>query len=177
MLALKSESSSFPFYLSYFLYLFEISYFQTMLRNFDTPFGKFSVEVYDGSIRRASFDEIHAYSDILQNGAQAMSQLHRYCSPLRLQPQGTPFQLKVWNCIGGVISGKTSTYKEIACKMGCSSAVRAVASALSRNPIAYLIPCHRIIRSDGQTGGYRWSSSRKKMILNFESTHATFGSG
>ena len=147
-----------------------------MLRNFDTPFGKYFVEIGDGLIRHAYFGEFDACSDIMQTGDQAMSKLHRYCSPLPLQPKGTPFQLQVWKCIGGITSGKTATYKEIACRLGCSSAVRAVASAISRNPIAYLIPCHRIIRSDGEIGGYRWSSSRKKKILNFESIRAKSGS-
>ena len=152
------------------------SYFQTMLQNFDTPFGKYFVEIGDGLIRHAYFGEFDTNSDVTQTDDQAMSKLHRYCSPFRLQPKGTPFQLRVWKCISGITSGKTSTYKEIACRLGCSSAVRAVASAISRNPIAYLIPCHRIIRSDGETGGYRWSSSRKKMILNHENIQEKFRS-
>ena len=146
-----------------------------MLRNFDTPFGKYFVEIGDGLIRHAYFGEFDAYSDVKQTGDQAISKLHRYCLPLPLRPQGTPFQLQVWKCIGGITSGKTATYKEIACRLVCSSAVRAVASAISRNPIAYLIPCHRIIRSGGQIGGYRWSSSRKKKILNFEAIQAKSG--
>ena len=147
-----------------------------MLRNFDTPFGKYFVEIREGLIGRAYFDEIDAYSDIMQSGDQAMSKLLRYCSPLRLQPQGTPFQLKVWKCVNGVTLGQTATYKEIAYRLGCSSAVQAVASAISKNPIAYLIPCHRVIRSNGEIGGYRWTSSRKKKILNFESIRAKSGS-
>ena len=88
--------------------------------------------------------------------------------------RGTPFQLQVWKCIGGVTSGKTATYKEIACGLGYPAAVRAVASAISRNPIAYLIPCHRIVRSNGEIGGYRWNSSRKKIILNYENIQLKF---
>ena len=145
-----------------------------MLRNFDTPFGKYFVEICGGLIRQAYFDEFDGHSDELKSGDQLMSELHRYCSSLRLQPQGTPFQLQVWKRIGGVTSGKTATYKEIACGLGYPSAVRAVASAISRNPIAYLIPCHRIVRSNGEIGGYRWNSSRKKIILNYENIQFKF---
>jgi O-6-methylguanine DNA methyltransferase len=147
-----------------------------MLRNFDTPFGKYFVEIGDGLITHAYFGEFDGDSPELKTGGQLMSKLHRYCSSLRLQPQGTPFQLQVWKCIGGVTSGKIATYKEIACGLGYPSAVRAVASAISRNPIAYLIPCHRIVRSNGEIGGYRWNSSRKKMILNYENIQVKFPS-
>ena len=144
-----------------------------MLRKFDTPFGNYFVEIGDGLIRHAYFGEFDASSDIMQAGDQAMSKLHRYCSPLRLQPKGTPFQLKVWECLCDVTWGQIATYKDIASGVGRASAVRAVASAISKNPIAYLIPCHRVIRSNGETGGYRWNSSRKKMLLAYESIHSS----
>ena len=147
-----------------------------MLRKFDTPFGKYFVEVCDGLIRQAYFDEFDGHSHELKTSDQLMTELHHYSSSLQLQPTGTPFQLKVWKYIGGVTSGKIATYKEIAYGLGYPSAVRAVASAISRNPIAHLIPCHRIVRSNGETGGYRWNSSRKKMLLNYESIQSTFHS-
>ena len=147
-----------------------------MLRKFDTPFGKYFVEVCDGLIRQAYFDEFDGHSHELKTSDQLMTELHHYSSSLQLQPTGTPFQLKVWKCLCEVSWGQIVTYKDIASVVGSASAVRAVASAISRNPIAYLIPCHRVIRSNGETGGYRWNSSRKKMLLNYESIQSTFHS-
>ncbi len=86
--------------------------------------------------------------------------------PLRLQ--GTPFQLKVWEALLKIPEGQLSSYQQIAEQIGHPKAVRAVASAVAQNPIAYLIPCHRVIRSTGVIGEYHWTQARKLALLSWE---------
>jgi AraC family transcriptional regulator of adaptative response/methylated-DNA-[protein]-cysteine methyltransferase len=82
--------------------------------------------------------------------------------------RGTPFQVQVWRALIRIPSGQLRTYQDISATIGNAGAVRAVGTAIGRNPIAYLIPCHRVIRSDGLTGGYRWEPERKMIINAFE---------
>lgn len=86
----------------------------------------------------------------------------------RLNPIGTDFQLSIWHALERIPTGKTATYAQIAETIGRPKAVRAVGTAIGANPIAYLIPCHRVIRSDGGLGGYRWGLECKKKMLEFE---------
>lgn len=81
---------------------------------------------------------------------------------------GTPFQLKVWEAILRIPSGLVLSYGDIGKAVGVPGASRAVGSALAANPVAYLIPCHRIIRETGTIGDYRWGSERKRAILSWE---------
>lgn len=81
---------------------------------------------------------------------------------------GTQFQANVWKKLLEIPVGKTATYSYIANKIDNSKAVRAVATAIGQNPIAWLIPCHRIIRKSGALGGYRWGIKIKKMMLSNE---------
>jgi O-6-methylguanine DNA methyltransferase len=147
-----------------------------MLRNFNTPFGKYVIEVFDGCIKRAYFGMLDGFTGKLGKGDELMLEMHRYCLSFPLRPVGTSFQLKVWESLCDVTWGQIVTYKDIASGVGRASAVRAVASAIAKNPIAYLIPCHRVIGSNGETGGYRWNNSRKKMLLTYESIQSTFHS-
>lgn len=78
---------------------------------------------------------------------------------------GTNFQLDVWNALTTIPSGQTRTYKDIAKQIGRPKSVRAVANAIGHNPIAVLVPCHRVIRADGNIGGYRWGTDIKKKLL------------
>lgn len=78
---------------------------------------------------------------------------------------GTTFQRQVWRELTRLKKGETITYGELAARIGRPTAVRAVATAVSRNPVAVLIPCHRVIRGDGQIGGYRWGAKLKKALL------------
>ncbi len=82
--------------------------------------------------------------------------------------QGTAFQEKVWRVLRGVPVGKTMNYKEVAVAMGKPDAHRAVANACGANPVALLIPCHRVVRADGSSGGYRWGIERKSKLLKSE---------
>ena len=85
-----------------------------------------------------------------------------------LQPHGTPFQQCVWNALLKIPSGKTLTYGEIAAQLGQPTATRAVASAIGRNPISVLIPCHRVIGKDGSLTGYAGGVERKAALLRLE---------
>ena len=87
---------------------------------------------------------------------------------IKLHIKGTDFQLKVWEALLTIPKGKLETYGEIAKKIAKPNASRAVGTAIGSNPIAYLIPCHRVIQSSGKTGGYRWNPIRKKAILGWE---------
>jgi AraC family transcriptional regulator of adaptative response/methylated-DNA-[protein]-cysteine methyltransferase len=89
-------------------------------------------------------------------------------TPLKLLLKGSPFQLQVWEALLTVPSGSMRSYQHIADTMGKPSAVRAVASAIARNPLAYLIPCHRVIRSTGALNNYRWGDTRKAAMLGWE---------
>jgi len=75
--------------------------------------------------------------------------------------QGTAFQEKVWQVLRGIPVGSTMNYKDVAKAMGKPDAHRAVANACGANPVALLIPCHRVVRADGSAGGYRWGVDRK----------------
>ncbi|WP_369427754.1 methylated-DNA--[protein]-cysteine S-methyltransferase [Porticoccus litoralis] len=82
--------------------------------------------------------------------------------------QGTAFQRQVWQALLEIPLGMTTTYQVIADAIDRPKAVRAVANAIGANPIAYFIPCHRVVRSDGGLGGYRWGVERKRAILDWE---------
>jgi AraC family transcriptional regulator of adaptative response/methylated-DNA-[protein]-cysteine methyltransferase len=84
---------------------------------------------------------------------------------LPLDVQATAFQLRVWDALRKIPYGETRTYAEVAAAIGSPAAVRAVASACARNRVAVVIPCHRVVRSDGASGGYRWGEERKRKLL------------
>ena len=93
-------------------------------------------------------------------------------SEIKLHLNGTPFQLKVWETLLKIPMGGLATYGNIADKIGMPGASRAVGTAIGNNPVAFLIPCHRVIKSDGKTGDYRWGSTRKSAILGWEAARA-----
>lgn len=82
---------------------------------------------------------------------------------------GAPFQIKVWEALLRIPSGHVTTYSEVAGSIGNPKAVRAVGTAIGRNPISFLIPCHRALRRDGSLGGYHWGLPVKRAILAWES--------
>jgi AraC family transcriptional regulator of adaptative response/methylated-DNA-[protein]-cysteine methyltransferase len=89
-------------------------------------------------------------------------------SPLPLLLKGTNFQIKVWEALLSIPTGSLTSYQDLARAIGKPTASRAVGSAVGANPIAYLIPCHRVIRSTGAFGNYRYGAVRKKAILLWE---------
>ena len=88
--------------------------------------------------------------------------------PFRLYLKGTPFQLKVWEALLLIPSGELCSYQQLADAIGASNSVRAVASAVAKNNIAYVIPCHRVIKGTGAFNAYRWGSLRKQVMITKE---------
>lgn len=88
-------------------------------------------------------------------------------SPL-LEPEGTRFQRRVWLAMTGIPSGSVLSYGRLAQALGAPRAARAVGAACGANPVALWIPCHRVVRSDGGSHGYRWGEARKAALLAWE---------
>ncbi len=89
-------------------------------------------------------------------------------SPLSLYVKGTNFQVRVWEALLRIPPARLANYEQLAAKIGKASAVRAVANAVACNPVALLIPCHRVIRKSGALGGYRWGTTRKQALIGWE---------
>ena len=89
---------------------------------------------------------------------------------LPLSIEGTAFQKTVWEALRAIPAGKTVSYAELAAKVGRPKAVRAVAGACAANRLAVVIPCHRVVRSDGNLSGYRWGMERKRALLEREAS-------
>ena len=85
---------------------------------------------------------------------------------------GAPFQIKVWEALLHIPSGHVTSYSEIAEAIGHPKAVRAVGTAVGRNPVSWLIPCHRALRKSGGLGGYHWGLPVKRAMLAWESARA-----
>lgn len=88
---------------------------------------------------------------------------------LPLDPEGTDFQQSVWKALGDIPFGKTISYMDLAKKLGDPKAIRAVAAANGKNPLWVVVPCHRVVGSDGSLTGYAGGIHRKKWLLNHES--------
>jgi AraC family transcriptional regulator of adaptative response/methylated-DNA-[protein]-cysteine methyltransferase len=86
-------------------------------------------------------------------------------TPLRLAVRGTNFQLKVWRALLEVAAAGPTTYRRVAHAAGVAGSERAVGNAIGRNPVAWLIPCHNVLRGDGSLGGYAWGEDRKRAML------------
>ena len=89
-------------------------------------------------------------------------------APVSLYVRGTDFQLQVWRALLEVPPGELTTYGRLAEAVGRPGAARAVGAAVAANPVAYLIPCHRVVRASGELGGYRWGVERKRAMLEWE---------
>ena len=87
-----------------------------------------------------------------------------------LDVAGTPFQHEVWQALRAIPAGERRTYGQIAATLGNAKGARAVARACAANPAALVIPCHRVVRGDGGSGGYRWGTERKQLLLAAERT-------
>lgn len=88
---------------------------------------------------------------------------------IKLHLKGSPFQIKVWQALLQIPFGQLNDYQTVARKIGQEKSFRAVGNAIGKNPIAFLIPCHRVIRSNGVIGQYRWGSDRKTAMIGWES--------
>lgn len=88
--------------------------------------------------------------------------------PIRLVLIGTDFEVRVWETLLRIPAGRQVTYSDVAAHIGKPSASRAVGSAVGRNPISFVVPCHRVLRKDGGLGGYHWGITRKRAIIGWE---------
>jgi AraC family transcriptional regulator of adaptative response/methylated-DNA-[protein]-cysteine methyltransferase len=111
--------------------------------------------------------------DLLQQNALFFFQ-HDWSklNQVKLHLKGTDFQLKVWETLLKIPMGQLSTYGTIAEKIHQPNAARAVGTAIGSNPVAFLIPCHRVIQSTGSFGQYHWGSTRKTAMLGWEAAHS-----
>lgn len=117
----------------------------------------------------ASFFE--KQDELQKNALSIFNQDWTELNTIKLHLKGTDFQLKVWESLLTIPMGKLSTYGNLAEKIGNPKASRAVGTAIGSNPVAFLIPCHRVIQSTGNIGGYMWGSERKQLIIGWESSH------
>ncbi len=88
--------------------------------------------------------------------------------PLRIVMIGSDFELRVWETLLRIPMGKASTYSDIAAHLGKPSAARAVGTAVGRNPVSFVVPCHRVMGKSGSLCGYHWGLTRKRAILGWE---------
>jgi AraC family transcriptional regulator of adaptative response/methylated-DNA-[protein]-cysteine methyltransferase len=111
--------------------------------------------------QKAAFDAwMRALAAYLEGGAASLD--------LPLDVRGTAFQMRVWRYLQTIPYGEVQSYAEVARGIGQPSAVRAVAQACASNTIALAIPCHRVIRGNGELGGYRWGLARKRTLIDRE---------
>ncbi|AEM69230.1 transcriptional regulator, AraC family [Allomuricauda ruestringensis DSM 13258] len=152
----------------------------------ESPFGKLIVASTSKGICHMSFidDDQTAFDDLKSRFPNAIYRqfLDKYQQDglsifqndwskqeqIKLHLNGTPFQLKVWETLLKIPSGSLSVYGSIAQKIERPKATRAVGSAIGKNPVAFLIPCHRVIQSSGKIGGYMWGNTRKSAIIGWE---------
>lgn len=153
----------------------------------DSPFGKMIVASTSKGICHmafaeegevVAFDRLKAnfpnarYSQIAdmiqQNALFVFSQDWSRLDEIKLHLKGTDFQIKVWETLLKVPSGRLTTYSDLAKRVGYAGASRAVGTAVGNNPVAFLIPCHRVIKATGETGQYHWGTVRKNAIIGWE---------
>jgi AraC family transcriptional regulator of adaptative response/methylated-DNA-[protein]-cysteine methyltransferase len=154
-------------------------YFQEI----ETPFGVATIAETERGICSFSFDtlnlerlkteytEANFTSRLLKNGQLLQAYFKTWKVPttsISLDLVGTPFQIQVWNALLQIPSSNLLAYQNIAEMIHNPKAVRAVGTAIGKNPIAYLIPCHRVIKSDGEMGNYRWQPERKIAMNSYE---------
>lgn len=106
------------------------------------------------------------------SGAETAEQIfgQKKDEKIRIFIKGTNFQLKIWEALLKIPEGCLISYGSLSARLGISGSARAVGTAIGQNPIGYLIPCHRVLRSDGSISGYRWGQDRKKAIIAYEAS-------
>jgi AraC family transcriptional regulator, regulatory protein of adaptative response / methylated-DNA-[protein]-cysteine methyltransferase len=126
-----------------------------------------ALEILQSDWPNASFTETPAETE---SYIPALFSLEKHPEkPLALHLAGTNFQIKVWEALLNIAPGQVSTYQQVAADIGYPQSARAVGNAIAHNKIAWLIPCHRVIRKEGAFGNYRYGLARKKAMLGWES--------
>ncbi|HEY8584461.1 MAG TPA: methylated-DNA--[protein]-cysteine S-methyltransferase [Capillimicrobium sp.] len=144
-----------------------------------TPLGPFELTASDVGLTRARFaggDAPAAPAHPPADGplSEAAAQLEAYFAggleafDLPLDLGGTPFQRAVWDALRAIPYGETTTYRELAARLGRPAAVRAVGAAVGRTPVPVVVPCHRVLGSDGSLTGYIGGLDRKRALLDLE---------
>lgn len=142
----------------------------------ETPIGHMAIEAENNAITAIFFTEEEGAAPATKLLQQAQKQLQQYFAgerkafDLPLQPEGTAFQQKAWQALRSIPYGETLTYGRQAALMGCEKAARAVGGANHRNPIAIIIPCHRVVAAKG-LGGYGGGMDKKAWLLAHEEKH------
>ena len=115
-------------------------------------------------------------TDLIQQNALLIFESSR-SNPkgVKLHLKGSDFQLKVWEALLKIPTGQLVTYGDVAVRIGKPSASRAVGTAVGNNPVAFLIPCHRVIQSGGKVGGYKWGNTRKTAMIGWEGVRTVTG--
>jgi AraC family transcriptional regulator of adaptative response/methylated-DNA-[protein]-cysteine methyltransferase len=131
---------------------------------------QFALQQLQAQFPKAKFKQV--VDTIQQNALFIFTQDWKNLSQIKLHLKGTPFQLKVWEALLKIPMGDVSTYSLIANHINNPKASRAVGSAVGDNPVAFLIPCHRVIRSTGAFGQYHWGSIRKIAMIGWEAAKA-----
>jgi AraC family transcriptional regulator of adaptative response/methylated-DNA-[protein]-cysteine methyltransferase len=131
---------------------------------------QFALQQLQAQFPKAKFKQV--VDTIQQNALFIFTQDWKNLSQIKLHLKGTPFQLKVWEALLKIPMGDVSTYSLIANHINNPKASRAVGSAVGDNPVAFLIPCHRVIRSTGAFGQYHWGSIRKTAMIGWEAAKA-----
>ncbi len=149
---------------------------KTTIAFFDSPIGPLKLVAENSAL--ISLEFLRAIPDIAPQPdaflEQVMTQLDEYFRHKRqkfeiaLAPKGTPFQTKVWQALLQIPYGQTASYKDIALAIGQPKAFRAVGLANGRNPIPIIIPCHRVIRTNGELGGFSSGLHIKRWLLKHE---------
>ncbi|WP_225875290.1 methylated-DNA--[protein]-cysteine S-methyltransferase [[Limnothrix rosea] IAM M-220] len=118
--------------------------------------------------------ELHHTPEAIQNLGDRLFSRNATSDPhnFNIYLKGTDFQLRVWQALLNIPYGQTSTYQNLAATIGQPKAMRAVGNAVGRNPVSYVVPCHRILRTSGEIGGYRWGVERKIAMLDWEKKYA-----
>lgn len=133
----------------------------------DSPYGCCSLQWSKrGSVSKLYFtDQIEVEDERDDAAAAALGAKIFSGEQVEISLRGSELEIAVWTELCNIERGETCTYSQIAEAIGRPRAVRAVASAIGRNPISYIVPCHRVLRKDGTLGGYRWGVEIKKQIL------------
>lgn len=156
----------------------------------ETPFGQVMVASTDKGICHLAFvdegeeEALGSLKQLFPNAAytqcpdrkqeDALSVFNRDWSKpdeIKLHLKGTSFQLKVWETLLKIPAGGLTTYADLATKSGHEGACRVVGTAIGRNPVAFLIPCHRVIKATGDIGNYHWGEVRKEAIIGWEAAY------
>jgi len=151
--------------------------------DYESPIGTLTLIAREGRLRRLLFPgAVPLNTDLRQPEAfaDARSQLDEYFAgerrtfDLPLEPVGSPSQRRVWNELGAIPYGTTISYKELAERVGMPGEAREVGGAVARTPLPILVPCHRVIASNGDLTGYGGGLDRKRALLDLEAAPRLF---